>query len=130
MDNPLLIGLVSFFGLLFILNIIKIFLNLFIKVKDNSEAKESFSEGLKEEVNSNVRPYLTSMEGMYEKQKEGDMSFASFVFSSFKNKLAPYAEKSETMVEEEISKCCDDYQNAACKEAYCLEGAGISCPNS
>jgi len=130
MDNILLIVVVGFFSILFLLNIFKILSNIFTKFKDNSEAKENFSEALKEEVNNSVRPHLNSMKGMYEKREEEDMSFSSFVFSSFKDKLGNYVEKSEKMVETEICECCSEYENADCKEAYCLEGSGISCPKS
>ena len=119
-------------GVILFLNIIKIFMNIFTKSQAKKEELNPLQNEIREEVNQIVKPNLTSLEGMYEKSKEDkdSSSFATFVFSAVKDKFSKYLEKNEALVESEICKCCEDYEGAECKESFCLEGSGISCPNS
>ncbi len=106
-------------GVIVIINMFKFILNFFSNQKRYEEIKE-----VKDEVNSKVRPYLTSLERKFEKENIKDKKFGEYVAEQFKGKLKS---KNEKLVEKEICKCCDGYLNAECKEDYCLEGSGISC---
>ncbi len=117
-------------GVLLFLNIIRVFINIFTRPKVKKEETNPLQKEIRAEVNKIVKPNLTSLEGMYKKSNSNDSSFASFVFSVVKDKFSKYLEKDEALVESEICKCCEDYEGAECKESFCLEGSGISCPNS
>ena len=91
-------------------------------------AQAALVSDLRTEIDEQVKPHLTSLEGMYNKSNSTATTLGSFVFSIFKDKLSSYVEKDEKMVEEEICKCCSDYEGAECKESFCLEGSGLSCP--
>jgi hypothetical protein len=65
---------------------------------------------------------------MYEKSASKASTLSAFVFSVFKDKFSTHIEKDEKLVEEEICKCCSEYEGAECKESFCLEGSGLSCP--
>ncbi len=106
-------------GVIVIINMFKFILNFFSNQKRYEEIKE-----VKDEVNSKVRPYLTSLERKFEKENIKDKKFGEYVAEQFKDKLKS---KNEKLIEKEICKCCDGYLNAECKEDYCLEGSGISC---
>ena len=127
MDKIILYIIGGIVGIILFLNIIKIFINIFTRPKKeiNPIQKE-----IRAEVNEIVKPNLTSLEGVYEKSNSDASSFATFVFSSVKDKFSKYLEKNEALVESEICKCCGDYEGAECKESFCLEGSGISCPNA
>ena len=126
-DNIVIYVIFSIIGVVFFMNIIKVFINIFTRPK---VVVDPMQQEVEQTINETVRPHLTSLEGMYEKSGKKEESFASFVFSVFKDKLSKYTEKNEKLVEKEIAKCCDEYECAECKESYCLEGAGISCPQS
>ena len=130
MDNTILYIFGAIVGVILFLNIIKIFINIFTRPKVKKEEVNPLQKEIREEVNEIVKPNLTSLEGMYEKSNSDASSFASFVFSVVKDKFSKYLEKDEALVESEICKCCSDYEGAECKESFCLEGSGISCPNS
>ena len=130
MDNIILYGIATIVGVILFLNIIKIFINIFRRPKVNEEEVNPLQKEIREEVNEVVKPNLTSLEGMYEKSNSDASSFSSFVFSVVKDKFSKYLEKDEALVESEICKCCGDYEGAECKESFCLEGSGISCPNA
>ena len=138
MDNNTIFIYVLFgiIGVIFFLNIIKIIINIFTKSRAKSKVKEAVEEvnplrdELRGEINEKVKPHLTSLEGMYEKSNSSESSFSAFVLSIFKDKFSKYQENDEKLLESEIGKCCSDYEGADCKESYCLEGAGISCPQS
>ena len=130
MDNTILYIIGAIVGVIFFLNIIKIFINIFTRPKVKKEELNSLQKEIREEVNEIVKPNLTSLEGMYEKSNSDASSFSSFVFSVVKDKFSKYLEKDEALVESEICKCCSDYEGAECKESFCLEGSGISCPNT
>ncbi len=129
MDNIVLYIIGAIIGVILFLNIIKIFINIFTRPKVKKEEPNPLQEEIREEVNEIVKPHLTSLEGMYEKSNSDASSFSSFVFSVVKDKFSKYLDKDEALVESEICKCCSDYEGAECKESFCLEGSGISCPN-
>ncbi len=130
MDNIIVLYIIGgIVGVILFLNIIKIFINIFTRPKVKKEESNPLQNKIREEVNQIVKPNLTSLEGMYEKSNSEATSFASFVFSAVKDKFSKYLEKDEALVESEICKCCEDYEGAECKESFCLEGSGISCPN-
>jgi len=124
--------ILAILGVILFLNFIKIFVNIFKRPKMTKAMQEAniLRDELRGEIDEKVRPHLTSLEGMYEKSGSKEGSFAGFVLSIFKDKFSTYTEKNEKLLENEISKCCDDYEGAECRESFCLEGAGISCPKS
>jgi len=125
--NQLIIYIVfSLIAMIFLLNIFKVFLNIF-KAPNPQKNEDPMVAEVRSQIEQEVKPHLTSLEGMYEKRESEQKSLASFVFSVVKNKFSAYMDKNEKLVEEEISKCCSEYENAECKESYCLEGSGISC---
>lgn len=125
--NQLIIYIVfSLIAMVFLLNIFKVFLNIF-KVPNPQKNEDPMVAEVRSQIEKEVKPHLTSLEGMYEKRESEQKSLTSFVFSVVKNKFSAYMDKNEKLVEEEISKCCSEYENAECKESYCLEGSGISC---
>ncbi|CAA6805672.1 MAG: Unknown protein [uncultured Sulfurovum sp.] len=131
--NTLLIyGVFTLIGIVLFLNVIKVFSNILStpkKVVSKEELEEAaLVSDLRLEIDEQVKPHLTSLEGMYKKSNSTAATLGSFVFSIFKDKLSTYVEKDEKMVEEEICKCCSDYEGAECKESFCLEGSGLSCP--
>lgn len=130
MDNIILYIIAGIVGIILFLNIIKIFVNIFTRPKVIKSEENPLQKEIREEVKEIVKPHLTSLEGMYEKSNSDASSFASFVFSVVKDKFSKYLEKDEALVESEICKCCGDYEGAECKESFCLEGSGISCPNA
>ncbi len=132
MDNIIIYMSGAVVGVVISLNIIKIFINIFTRPKPKVEKEESnpLQKEIEDEVNEIVKPNLTSLEGMYKKSNSDASSFANFVFSVVKDKFSKYLEKDEALVESEICKCCGDYEGAECKESFCLEGSGLSCPNA
>ena len=130
MDNTILYIIGAIVGVILFLNIIKVFINIFTRPKAKKEEVNPLQQQIRDEVNEVVKPNLTSLEGMYEKSNSDASSFSTFVFSVVKDKFSNYLEKDEALVESEICKCCGDYEGAECKESFCLEGSGISCPNA
>ena len=128
MDKMIVLYIIgSIVGVMLFLNIIRVFVNIFTRPK---KELNPLQKEIREEVNEIVKPNLTSLEGMYKKSDSDASSFSSFVFSAVKDKFSKYLEKDEALVESEICKCCNDYEGAECKESFCLEGSGISCPSS
>jgi len=130
MDNLIIYIFFAIIGIILFFNVIKIFINIFTKSKAIKNKENPLQNEIREEIERNVKPHLTSLEGMYEKSNSDADSFAKFVFSTFKGKFSSLMQKDEKLVESEICHCCDEYENSECKESFCLEGAGISCPNS
>jgi len=133
MDNLFIYGIFAVIGVIFFLNTIKIIMNIFTKRKVKKEEVEEVDplrDELRSEIKEKVQPHLSSLEGMYEKSNAEESSFSAFVLSAFKDKFSKYSEKNEKLLETEIGKCCSDYEGAECKESFCLEGAGISCPKA
>jgi len=128
-DTLVIYIIIGIIGVILFLNFIKIFINIFTKPKMTKEMKEAnlLRDELRSEINEKVKPHLTSLEGMYSKSNSDEASFSAYVLSIFKDKLVK--NKDEKLVENEISKCCSDYEGAECKESFCLEGSGISCPS-
>lgn len=118
-------------AVVFLLNMFKVLLNIFgnKKPKVVKELDPVVSE-VRSQVNEEVRPHLNSLEGMYEKSASKEATLGSFVQSVFKDKFSAYTGKEQKIVEAEIDKCCADYEGAECKESFCLESAGISCPKT
>ena len=118
-------------GLVLLLNIFKIFSNIFgssnSRVKEEKEEENPLRDEIRSEINEKIKPHLNSLEGMYEKSENDAKSFSAYVLGKVKEKLAPLIEKDEKLVEDEICKCCSDYEGADCKENFCLDGSGISC---
>ncbi|CAA6798983.1 MAG: Unknown protein [uncultured Sulfurovum sp.] len=132
-------GFFLLIGMILFLNVIKIFSNIFSRPKslvqsEITETPEVEEDPLVSELRLNideqVRPHLTSLEGMHNKTNASQDTLSSFVFSVFEDKLSDYVQKDKKMVEEEIAKCCSAYEGAECKESFCLEGSGISCPQT
>ena len=71
-----------------------------------------------------VRPRLASLEKKFDSEKKEGEKFSNFVSNAFKDK---FKNKNEKIVEKEICRCCNGYENADCKEDYCLAGSGASC---
>jgi len=121
--------IIAFFGILLFINLIKVFINIFSRQKIVPMKEEDpFRSEVRSDIEEQVRPHLTSLEGMHAKSTSKASTLATFVFSVFKNKFATHIEKDEKLVEEEIDKCCSEYERAECKESFCLEGSGLSCP--
>jgi len=122
-SNLILYIVVGFFAILIFLNLIKVFMNIFSKPVPVVEEKvDPFVSEVRSDIEEQVKPHLTSLEGMYEKSASKAETLGAFVFSVFKDKFASYIEKDEKLVEE------SEYEGAECKESFCLEGSGLSCP--
>ena len=128
--------IVAFFTILLFINLVKVFMNIFSREESMSMKKENpleeenpFRSEVRADIEEQVRPHLTSLEGMYEKSTSTASTLGAFVFSVFKDKFSSHIEKDEKLVEEEICKCCSEYEGAECKESFCLESSGLSCPN-
>jgi len=121
--------IVAFFVILLFINLIKVFMNIFSRQKAvTMREKDPFRAEVRLDIKEQVRPHLTSLDGMYEKSESKVATLASFVFSVFKDKFSTHIEKDAKLVEEEIEKCCSEYEGAECKESFCLESSGLSCP--
>ena len=132
-NNMVLYGIFILIVVVLFLNVIKVFINLFTRSKRKKEVMaevNTLREEIREEINKKVKPHLTSLEGMYEKSESSEKTFSSFVFSAFKDKLSTVIGKNEKLVESEICKCCGEYEGSECKESFCLESSGISCPKA
>jgi len=121
-------------GLVLLVNIFTVFTNIFgvskastVKEDVEEEEEDPLRDEIRSEINEKIKPHLNSLEGMYEKSENDAKSFSTYVFEKVKEKLAPLIEKDEKLVEEEVCKCCGDYEGAECKENFCLDGSGISC---
>ena len=132
MDKTIILIVFSLIGLVLLVNIFNVFTNIF--GSSNSNSVEEFEEDdnplrdeIRSEINDQIKPHLNSLEGMYEKSGSEEKSFSAYVFNKVKEKLAPLIEKDKKLVEDEICKCCSDYEGADCKENFCLDGSGISC---
>jgi len=130
MDNILLIVVFFIIGLIILINFIQVMINMFTRPKADVEVSNPLRDELRKEINTKVRPHLNSLEGMYEKSDTEDTKFSTYVYGLFKDTFSSYAVRDEKLVENEICKCCNDYEGADCKEEYCLEGSGISCGKS
>ena len=132
MDNRIIYGLFGILGIILFLNFIKVLMNVFrnIFLKPKAKEPDPLQEEIREEVNKLVKPHLNSLEGIYAKSSSEESSFSAFVLSIFKEKFPTFREKNEKLLESEICKCCGEYEGAECKESFCLEGSGISCPQS
>ena len=121
--------IIAFFTTLLFINLIKVFMNIFLREKVIPlKEKDPFRFKVRSDIEEQVRPHLISLEGMYEKSTSKVSTLSAFVLSVFKDKFSTEIEKDEKLVEEEISKCCSEYEGADCKESFCLEGSGLSCP--
>ena len=109
----------GFFGLIFIAKFIQSILNFF-----SGKRKYEESISLSNTVNSKVKPYLISLEKKFENDPNSGKHFDEYVHELVKDK---FSNSDEKRVEKVVKKCCADYQNAECKEDFCLEGSGISC---
>jgi len=139
MANTIMMGVFALIGLVLLINIFKVFTNIFggskpsavvAEVIEEVEEENPLRDEIRNEINEKIKPHLNSLEGMYEKSENDAKSFSAYVLDKVKEKLAPLVEKDEKIVEEEICKCCSDYEGADCKENFCLDGSGISCANA
>ncbi len=135
MANIIMWVVFALIGLVLLINIFTVFLNIFgtskgSNVEEELEEEDPLREEIRSEINEKVKPHLNSLEGMYEKSENDAQSFSAYVFEKVKGTLAPLMEKDEKLVEEEVCKCCGDYEGAECKENFCLDGSGISCDNA
>ncbi len=129
--NNIMVFVFAFIGLILFINLIIVVKNLFTgSSKAVVEEVNPLRDEIRSEINEKIKPHLNSLEGMYTKSESDAESFSAYVVSKVKDKLAPLVAKDEKLVEEEICKCCGDYESADCKENFCLEGSGISCGNS
>jgi hypothetical protein len=121
---------------LLLINVFKVLSNIFGGSSSSSDEEDDYEEEnplrdeIRSEINEKIKPHLNSLEGMYEKSGTEDKTFSAYVLDKVKEKLAPLIEKDEKLVEEEVGKCCGDYESADCKENFCLDGSGISCDNA
>jgi len=128
-SNLILYIVVGFFAILIFLNLIKIFMNIFSKQAPIiKEDVDPFVAEVRSDIEEQVKPHLTSLEGMHKKSALKAETLGSFVFSVFKDRFESHIEKDEILVEKEIYNCCSQYEGAECKESFCLEGSGLSCP--
>jgi len=127
-NSIIIYALFGIIGVVLFLNFVKIFVNIFTKPKVQAKS-DPVRDEIRSEISEKIRPNLTSLEGMYKKSDSAESSFSKFVLTVFKDKFSKFKE-SEKVLEEEIAHCCSEYEGAECKESYCLEGAGISCPKS
>jgi ribosomal protein S20 len=120
MDAHIIIKVVfAFIIIVLVINILKFISNFFSNRKRYTEVY-----AVRTEVNKVVRPRLGSLEKKFETEKKEGEKFGHFVSDAFKDK---FKAKNEKIVEKEICRCCNDYENADCKEDYCLAGSGASC---
>jgi len=120
MDAHLIIKVVfAFIAVVLVINMLKFILNFFSNRKRYTEVY-----GVRTEVDKVVRPRLSALEKKFESEKKEGEKFGQFVTEVFKDK---FKGKNPKIVEKEICRCCDGYENANCKEDYCLEGSGASC---
>ncbi|HHD75728.1 MAG TPA: hypothetical protein ENK82_02055 [Campylobacterales bacterium] len=130
MDISILVTYAIFLliALILLVNVFKVFLNLIRNDRNSMSVEEDpIVAEIRSEVDTQVRPHLKSLEGMYEKSGTEEKTLSSFVFSVVKDKLSSYLESHEENVHNEINRCCSEYESAECKESFCLEGSGISC---
>ncbi len=134
MANNIMLVVFALIGLILLVNILKILTNIFgnsnasvVEEEEDIEEENPLRDEIRSEINEKIKPHLNSLEGMYEKSENDAKSFSAYVFDKVKEKLAPIIEKDEKLVEEEVCKCCGDYEGAECKENFCLDGTGISC---
>ncbi len=120
MDGNLVIKII-FALIIFIIfiNMIKFIINFFSNRRRYEEVYD-----VRQEVYKEVRPHLSSLEKKFENEAKEGEKFNKYVYETFKDK---FSDKNEKIVEKEICKCCDGYENAECKEDYCLAGSGASC---
>ena len=136
MANIIMLVVFALIGLVLLINIFKVFSNIFGDSNSSNVEEEDVEDAnplrdeIRNEINEKVKPHLNSLEGMYEKSENDAKSFSAYVFDKVKEKLSPLIEKDEKLVEEELCKCCGDYEGAECKENFCLDGSGISCGNA
>jgi len=120
MDAHLIIKVVfAFIIVVLVINMLKFILDFFSNRKRYAEVYD-----VRTEVNKVVRPRLSALEKKFESEKKEGEKFGQFVTEAFKDK---FKGKNEKIVEKEICRCCNGYENADCKEDYCLEGSGANC---
>jgi len=130
MANMIMVAVFTLIGLVLLVNLFTVLTNIFRGSNSFSvEETNPLRDEIRSEINEKVKPHLNSLEGMYEKSESEEKSFSTYVLARVKEKLAPFIEKDEKLVEEEICKCCSDYEGAECKEDFCLDGSGIFCQN-
>jgi len=130
MANMIMVAVFTLIGLVLLVNLFTVLTNIFGGSNSFSvEETNPLRDEIRSEINEKVKPHLNSLEGMYEKSESEEKSFSTYVLARVKEKLAPFIEKDEKLVEEEICKCCSDYEGAECKEDFCLDGSGIFCQN-
>ena len=117
-NREIVILIFGFILLIIVINIFKVIINFF---SNRKRYKEVFA--IRKEVHTKVRPHLHSLEKKFEAEERKE-DFGKYVFGVFKDK---FKGKNEKIVEKEICKCCNEYENAECKEDYCLAGAGVDC---
>ena len=133
MANSIMIAVFALIGFILLVNFFTVLTNIFRGSNSSIVAGEETNplrDEIRSEINEKVKPHLNSLEGMYEKSEATETSFSAYVLARVKDKFTSFIEKDEKLVEEEICKCCGDYENAECKENFCLEGSGISCKNA
>jgi hypothetical protein len=120
MDAHIIIKVVfAFIIIVLVINMLKFISNFFSNRKRYTEVY-----AVRSEVNKVVRPRLASLEKKFDSEKKEGEKFSNFVSNAFKDK---FKNKNEKIVEKEICRCCNGYENADCKEDYCLAGSGASC---
>jgi len=120
MDAHIIIKVVfAFIIIVLVINMLKFISNFFSNRKRYTEVY-----AVRSEVNKVVRPRLASLEKKFDSEKKEGEKFSNFVSDAFKDK---FKNKNEKIVEKEICRCCNGYENADCKEDYCLAGSGASC---
>lgn len=130
MDTNLLILLFVFalIALVLLVNLLKVFVNLFThKVSSDTLEEDPFVHEVHLEIEKKIRPHMNSLEGIYHKSASEEKTLSDFVFSVSQEQLSELIQKDEAVVQKEIEKYCSAYENAECKESFCLEGSGISC---
>jgi len=115
MGQTIIIGVFTLIALILLINILKFISNFFSNKKRYSEIYDVMVD-----VNSKIRPRLASLEQKFEHDEESGDKFGKYVYGLYKDE---FKGKNEKIVEKEICKCCSGYENAECKEDYCLDGA-------
>ena len=115
MDANIIIKIVfTFIVVILFINLLKFLANFFSNRKRYNEVCE-----VRTEINSKIRPRLGSLEQKFEKDENSGDDFGKYVYKLFKDE---FKNKNEKIVEREVCKCCQDYENANCKEDFCLNG--------
>ena len=114
MGKSIIIAIFTLITTILLINLLKFISNFFSNRKKYTQVYD-----VRAEVNSKIRPRLGSLEQKFEKDKNSGDKFGEYVYTLFKDE---FKDKNEKIVKKEICRCCNSYENAECKEDFCLDG--------